>query len=411
MSDRPETDGQVNDRPAAARPANDRPEMDRPANDRPKTARPVNRKPEAARPAGGATVAARPASGLRVELGPVGARLRPRVALAATGLALASFAALVASVSLGTFAIPVPDVLGALFGAGSGDADLIVHELRLPRALTALLVGTAFGIAGAVYQAVTRNPLASPDLIGISAGAGAGAVGAILVGGVTAAGAGTFGAVPFGALAGALTTAAVIYLLAYRGGTVTGYRFVLVGLAANGALAAVTRWMLAQADIDQASRAMVWLTGSLNGRGYEHVGWVGTALLLLVPLTLALARPYQLLQFDDDTARGLGIPIDRARVALLVLATCLAALATAAAGPIAFIALGAPQIARRLAGTAGIPLVLSGLTGAALLLLADLAGRLVFSPVELPVGIITGAVGAPYLLLLLARANRSGQGG
>ncbi|MEV0170392.1 iron chelate uptake ABC transporter family permease subunit [Streptomyces sp. NPDC050803] len=348
---------------------------------------------------------------LRMELGPVGVRVRPRVAVTALALVATAFAALVASVSLGTFSLPVGDVFGALFGAGDGSADLIVHQLRLPRALTALLVGAAFGVAGAVYQAVTRNPLASPDLIGISAGAGAGAVGAILIGGVTAAGAGTFGAVPFGALAGALLTATVIYLLAWRDGTITGYRFVLVGIAANGALAALTRWMLARADIDQAGRAMVWLTGSLNGRSYDHVRWVGLALLLLVPLTLALARAYQLLQFGDDTALSLGIRIGRARIALLLLATCLAALATAAAGPVAFIALGAPQIARRLAGTAGIPLVLSGLTGAALLLLADLAARLVFSPTELPVGIVTGAVGAPYLLLLLARANRAGKGG
>nr|WP_222109678.1 iron chelate uptake ABC transporter family permease subunit [Streptomyces cupreus] len=348
---------------------------------------------------------------MRAELGPVGIRLRPRVAVALAALAAVAFAGVIASVSLGTYAIPVPDVLSAVLGTGSGSADLIVHQLRLPRALTALLVGAAFGLAGAVYQAVTRNPLASPDLIGISAGAGAGAVASILIGGVTAAGAGTFGAVPFGALAGALITATAIYLLAWRDGTVTGYRFVLVGIAANGALAALTRWMLARADIDQASRAMVWLTGSLNGRGYDHVRWAGYALLVLVPLVLALARSYQLLQFDDDTALGLGIRIGRARIALLVLATCLAALATAAAGPVAFIALGAPQIARRLTGTAGIPLVASGLTGAVLLLGADLAARLVFSPTELPVGIVTGALGAPYLLLLLARANRAGKGG
>ncbi|WP_431044767.1 FecCD family ABC transporter permease [Streptomyces sp. P1-3] len=348
---------------------------------------------------------------MRVEFGPVGVRLRPRIAVTVAGLALAGFAALVASVSIGTFHIPLRDVLGAVLGYGDGDADLIVHQLRLPRALTALLAGAAFGVAGAIYQAVTRNPLASPDLIGISAGAGVGAVTAILVGGVTAAGAGTFGAVPFGALAGAIATAAVIYLLAYRGGTITGYRFVLVGLAANGALVALTRWLLTRADIDQASRAMVWLTGSLNGRGYEHVRWAGYALLLLVPLTLALARPYQLLQFDDDTALSLGIPLARARIALLVLATCLTAVATAAVGPVAFIALGAPQIARWLAGTAGIPLVISGMVGAVLLLLADLAARQVFAPTELPVGIITGAIGAPYLLLLLARANRAGKGG
>ncbi|MFJ4776006.1 FecCD family ABC transporter permease [Streptomyces sp. NPDC088762] len=348
---------------------------------------------------------------LRFESGPIGLAVRPRVAVTVLALAVTGFAALVFSVSLGTYAIPVGDVLGAVLGTGDGAADLIIHQLRLPRALTALLVGAAFGLAGAVYQAVTRNSLASPDLIGIAAGSGAGAVTAILIGGVTAAGAGTFGAVPFGALAGALLTSATIYLLAYRDGTITGYRFVLVGLAANGALLALTRWMLARADIDQASRAMVWLTGSLNGRGYEHVQWSGLALVVLMPLTLALARPYQLLQYDDDTARSLGIPLRYSRIALLVLATCLTALATSAAGPIAFVALGAPQIARRLTGTAGIPLVTSAFTGAVLLILADLAGRLVLAPTELPVGVLTGAVGAPYLLLLLARANRAGKGG
>ncbi|MFF4173118.1 FecCD family ABC transporter permease [Streptomyces sp. NPDC001744] len=348
---------------------------------------------------------------LRWQTGPIGVAVRPRVAVAVLALVLTGFAGLVASVSLGTYSLPIGDVLGAVLGFGDGSADLIVHELRLPRALTALCVGAAFGLAGAVYQAVTRNSLASPDLIGIAAGSGAGAVTAILIGGVTAAGAGTFGAVPLGALVGALLTSAAIYLLAYRDGTVTGYRFVLVGLAANGALLALTRWMLARADIDQASRAMVWLTGSLNGRGYEHVQWSGLALVVLMPLTLALARPYQLLQYDDDTARSLGIPLRHSRIALLVLATCLTALATSAAGPIAFVALGAPQIARRLAGTAGIPLVTSALTGAVLMVLADLAARTVIAPTELPVGVLTGAVGAPYLLLLLARANRAGKGG
>ncbi|MCX5200230.1 iron chelate uptake ABC transporter family permease subunit [Streptomyces sp. NBC_00237] len=350
-------------------------------------------------------------SGLRVECGPFGASVRPRVALVVLALAVLGFGGLIASVSIGTYAIPVADVLGAVLGTGDGAADLIVHQLRLPRALTALLVGAAFGLAGAVFQAVTRNPLASPDLIGIAAGSGAGAVGAILIGGVTAAGAGTFGAVPLGALLGALLTSGVIYLLAYRDGTITGYRFVLVGIAANGALIALTRWMLARADIDQASRAMVWLTGSLNGRGYDHVLWSGLALAVLAPLVLALARPYQLLQYDDDTARSLGIPLRHSRIALLLLATALTALATSAAGPIAFVALGAPQIARRLTGTAGLPLITSAFTGAVLLILADLAARTVLAPIELPVGVLTGAVGAPYLLLLLARTNRAGKGG
>ncbi|NYI07929.1 FecCD family ABC transporter permease [Allostreptomyces psammosilenae] len=348
---------------------------------------------------------------LRLEAGPIGVSARPRVVAAVLALAAVVFAGLVASVSLGQFAIPAGDVVRSLFGGGPEQADLIVHQLRLPRALTAVLVGLAFGLAGAVFQAVTRNPLASPDLIGISAGASVGGVGVVLLAGVTAAGAGSYAAVPFGALVGALAAAAVIYLMAYRGGAITGYRFVVVGLAMQGALTALNRWMLARADIDQAGRAMVWLTGSLNGRGYEHVRWVGLALLVLVPLTLALIRPYQLLQYDDDTALGLGMPIRRARIALLTLGVALAAAATAAAGPISFVALASAQIARRITGTGPIPLVTSGLVGAALLLVADLAGRLLFAPIELPVGIVTGVIGAPYLMWLLARANRAGKGG
>jgi iron complex transport system permease protein len=307
---------------------------------------------------------------------------------------------------LGQFTIPTGDVVAALTGTGGEDAALIVLELRLPRALTGLLVGCAFGLAGALFQAVTRNPLASPDLIGVSAGASAGGVGAILLGGVTAAGAGSYQAVPMGALLGALAAALVIYTMAYHGGTITGHRFVLVGLGVHGALGALTGWLLARADIDQASRAMVWLTGSLNGRGYEHAQWVAVALAVTVPVVFALARPYQLLQYGDDTARGLGVPVDRARIVLLLAGVTLAAVATAAAGPVAFIALAAPQIARRLTGSASIPLVTSGCVGAALLLGTDLIARLVFAPIELPVGVVTGAVGAPYLMWLLARANR-----
>ncbi|MDI2127195.1 FecCD family ABC transporter permease [Yinghuangia seranimata] len=347
-----------------------------------------------------------------MRVGRFGFRVHPRVVLANTGLVAVGFGLLVASLCYGTYTnLSVSQVLGALFGVGPDDAHLVVRELRLPRALTAVLVGVAFALAGALFQAVTRNPLASPDLIGISAGAGAGAVSTILFGGVTAAGAATYGAVPLGALLGALLTAGLIYVFAYRGGTVTGYRFVLVGLAAHGALVALTRWMLAKAHIDQASRAMVWLTGSLNGRDYTHVKWVGLALLVLVPPVLLLGRAYQLLQFDEDTARGLGVRVGPVRIVLLGIATCLAAVAAASAGLVGFIALGAPQIARRLTGRAEIPLLASALTGAVLMLAADLIGRTLFSPTEIPVGVVTGAVGAPYLMWLLARTNRAGRGG
>lgn len=373
------------------------------------------------RPAAGAAVAGGPAAAparrsyrrtrIGWELAGLGGIVRPRVLgvfLLVLGVAAAG---LVAAVSVGEFPIPVGDVLRALTGTGGADATLIVRELRLPRALTGLLVGCAFGLAGALLQAVTRNPLASPDLIGVSAGASAGGVGAILLSGVTSAGAGSVTSVPLGALLGALAAASVIYLMAYRDGAITGFRFVLVGLGVHGGLTALTGWLLARADINEASRAMVWLTGSLNGRGFEHAWWIGLALLVAVPTVLALVRHYQLLQYGDDTARSLGLPVGRSRIVLLLAGVVLAAVATAAAGPIGFVALAAPQLARRLAGTADLPLLTSGAVGAALLLGADLAARLVFAPIELPAGVVTGAVGAPYLMWLLTRANRVGRAG
>lgn len=292
---------------------------------------------------------------LRWERGPLGFAVRPRTLAAAVGLTVLVFVGLIASLALGDYHLPWRDVVTGLFGAGPADAELVVHELRLPRALVGVLVGFALGMAGAVFQAVTRNPLAGPDLIGITAGAGAGAVLAILLGGVSTTQSTTYGAVPFGALVGALATAAAIYLLAFRGGTISGYGFVLVGIAVNGMLAALTRWMLARVDVNTATRATSWLTGSLDGREYTHVRWLGYALVLLVPATIALARPYRMLQFDDDTAASLGMPVTRSRIALLVLATGLTAAATACAGPVVFVALAAPQIARRLAGTPGCP--------------------------------------------------------
>lgn len=347
-----------------------------------------------------------------VQLGPFGVAFAPRVMVVVALLACATVAAAVASIMLGTVDLGVRDAVEGLIGApGSGGVALIVRELRLPRALVAVFAGAAFGMAGAVFQSVTRNPLASPDLIGISAGAGAGAVATILLGGVASAGAATLGTVPLGALIGALVAAGVIHLFARRDGTVSGYRFVLVGLAVSGALAALTRWMLARADIDQASRAMVWLVGSLNGRSTEHVWWIAPGVVVLAAAAVALVRPYRLLQHDDDTARSLGIPLRRARTVLLLVATAATALATSVTGPVGFVALCAPQIARRLAGTAGIPLLASAVTGAVLLSLADLVGRVALAPVEIPVGIVTGVLGAPYLLVMLAWANRAGQGG
>ena len=316
-------------------------------------------------------------------------------------LACATFAW---SLAVGDFPVPITDVLRSLAGQGSSDADFIVRTLRLPRGVAALLVGAAFGLSGAVFQRLARNPLASPDVIGVNAGAAAAAVFVIVVLDGSAL------QVTAGALAGSVATALAVYLLAYRRG-LTGYRLVLVGIGVTAVLGSATSYLLTRARIFEAQRATVWLTGSLNGRGWDQVRPVALALAVLVPLALALARHLRLLELGDDAARGLGARVEASRAALLVAATALAAVATAAAGPVGFVALVSPQIARRLVGARSLGLLPATACGALLLVASDLVARRLFAPRELPVGIITAVLGAPYLLLLLARANRIGTGG
>ena len=307
------------------------------------------------------------------------------------------------SISVGDFPIPLSDVVPAIFGAGTEDAEFIVRTLRLPRALTGMLVGASFGVSGAIFQSLARNPLASPDIIGIDAGASAAAVFCIVVLHVSA------GYTAVGALGGALVTAFAIYLLAWRGG-VSPYRLVLIGIGVAALLASITQYLLTRAEIFEAQRAVVWLTGSLNGRGWEHVRTIGFADLVLVPFVIALVGPLRMLQLGDDAARGLGVPVERSRLLLVLVGVALAALATAAAGPIIFVAFVAPPIARGLT-RAPLSVGCSALVGALVVLLSDLVARRAFAPTELPVGVVTGVVGAPYLLWLLARANRVGRGG
>jgi iron complex transport system permease protein len=331
-------------------------------------------------------------------------RVHRRTLLVCLALAGVVAGAVAASVSVGDFPIPLTDVVPAILGLGNPDSDFIIRRLRLPRALTGALVGAAFGLSGAIFQSLARNALASPDVIGITAGASAAAVAVIvLVGGGALA-------VSAGALVGALVTAAAMYLLAYQRG-VSGYRLVLIGIGLAAALNAVTSFLLTRAQVYEIQRVNVWLTGSLNGRSWDHVRPVALALALALPIAFALGRQLRLLELGDDTAKALGVRVEPARAGLIAVAVVLVAVGTASAGPIAFVALVAPQIARRLVRSAGATLAPSALVGAALVLLADVAARRAFAPTELPVGIVTGIIGAPYLLWLLARANRIGTGG
>lgn len=335
----------------------------------------------------------------------IDARRAGRRRTVSVGLALGAATTMVfaLSVSVGDFPVPLADVLPAIFGFGGPDSDFIVRTLRLPRALTAVLVGCAFGLSGAIFQSLARNPLASPDIIGITAGASAAAVFVIVLVG------GSYAFVSMAAFLGALATAITIYFLAYKRG-VSSYRLVLVGIGVGAVLSACTSYLLTRAEIFDAQRATVWLTGSLNGRSWQHVRPLAVAMCVLVPAVLLSARSLGLLQLGDDTAKGLGVPVERTRAVLVVIAVGLAAVATAAAGPIAFVAFVSAPIARRLVRSP-LTLVPAALVGALLVLSADLVGRRAFAPTELPVGVLTGLVGAPYLVWLLARANKIGRGG
>lgn len=332
------------------------------------------------------------------------ARVRRRARVVALALALVAAAVFLLALSVGTATVSLPDVLSTLAGQGSSATDYVVLERRLPRALTALLVGAAFGLSGAVLQSLLDNPLASPDVIGISAGAGAAAVTAITAFGASASG------VAAAALAGALLTAALMYVLAWRDG-VTGHRLVLVGIGLAAILLSVVSYLMTRSRVTSAQDALVWLTGSLNGSGWDQVAPLAVALALLFPATAAGARALDLIAFGDDTARGLGVPVPRARLWLLVCAVALAGVATAAAGPISFVALLAAPIGRRLARDGGPALLPSALVGAVIVTAADFAAQHTPGLPQVPVGVLTGAIGAPYLLFLLARMNRGGHGG
>jgi iron complex transport system permease protein len=331
---------------------------------------------------------------------------RPRlVAVTLVGVGLLVLVA-AANIGRGEFPISVGDVLGSLVGGGDRAQRFIVLQLRLPRTLTGLLVGAALGMAGAITQAITRNPLASPDLLGVTGAASTAAVAVIAFGGGSGVVVGALAEVglPLAALLGGLLAAVLVYGLAYRRGVVSD-RLVLVGVGVNAVAVAITSWLLVVADINQAAQATVWLTGSLNGRDWAHVVPVAVALALLVPTGLRLSFGLGALALGDDTASALGVRVNRYRVALGLVALTLAAVATASAGPIGFVALVVPQICQRLVGGSTAPLVTSAVYGALLTVAADLIARTAL-PAELPVGIVTAVLGAPYLLYLLGRRNR-----
>lgn len=338
--------------------------------------------------------------GTVVRLGPLSVRIRMRTVIVTTIIALAALALGIVAMTQGSMQIAAGDVLPRLLDPDSGRDGDVLRTIRLPRTLAALTAGAALGISGAVFQSVSRNALGSPDVIGLTTGAATGAIAQIVL----------FGGGPLqvalGALVGGIGTSAIIYVLSLRGGVTGGYRLVLIGLGVGALLGAVNGFLLVRGNIDRAVTANLWLSGSLDSRQWAHVIPVAIGLVVVVPLLWLLVRHATLLEMGDDIARELGVGAERTRVLLIGGAVVLAALATAAVGPIAFIALAAPQIATRLVRDRSLGLASAGAMGAFLLVGADVVTQFVPSDLTLPIGQMTGILGGLYLVWLLTRSKQ-----
>lgn len=345
-----------------------------------------------------------------LRVGPLSWLVPLRAGLVALG-GLVLLGVLVAlDLSLGDFDIPLGDVVRTLFGGGDAGQQFIVRDLRLPQTIVAVLVGAALGLSGALTQTFARNPLASPDILGVTQGAAFGAVAVIVAsgasgyGGVVASGGLQEVGVPLAAFAGGLGTATLLYVLSWRRG-IDGQRLILIGIGLAAMLTALTSWLLVRARIEDAASAQIWLNGSLNARGWEQALPLLWTMAVLIPVSLVLARSLNAMQLGDDSASGLGVRLGRTQLLTLVAAVGLAAVAVSAVGPLAFVALVVPQIALRLTAGSRPPMLASMTIGACLVVGADLLTRVVI-PFALPAGLVTSAIGAPYLIWLLLRTNR-----
>ncbi|MFJ2172498.1 FecCD family ABC transporter permease [Streptomyces sp. NPDC087851] len=336
----------------------------------------------------------------------VGAAARGRVRrasrrrLVVLALAVLVVAAFSVTLMAGQTFYPPREVIRVVLGEQVPGATFTVGRLRLPRAVLAMVAGFSFGLAGVTFQTMLRNPLASPDIIGISSGASAAAAFAI----VTL----SLGELQVSVLAivAGLAVAVLVYVLAFRGG-VAGTRLILIGIGISAMLDSLTNYVLSQAAEWDLQEAMRWLTGSLNGASWDQVVPAVAAPAVLTPVLLARSRDLSAMQLGDDTASALGVRVERTRITVIVAAVGLIAFATAAAGPIAFVAFLSGPIAARIVGAGGSLLVPAGLVGSLLVLVADFCGQFAFDS-RYPVGVVTGVLGAPYLVHLIIRTNRTG---
>ncbi|MFC5528768.1 FecCD family ABC transporter permease [Cohnella yongneupensis] len=339
---------------------------------------------------------------IRFKKVPVSFFLHKRTVAVTIALAVASIAAFLLSTTLGDMRIHPLDVIQAMFGNGTEEHVIVVQSLRLPRIVAAFLVGAALAVAGAILQGIIRNPLASPDIIGITSGASVAAVAFIsyLSGKVSIVW------LPVAAMAGAAITSIVIYLLAWKRG-VTAIRLVLIGIGINFLLASLTKVMLVMNPNFTSGQIYVWLTGTVYGTDWSIVWMLVPWVSVFIPLAFVFARNVNVLQLGDDIAAGAGSAIQRQRFILLMISVALAGAAVSVGGAISFVGLIAPHMTRKLVGPSfGGVLPVSALIGGLMVVVADTVARTAFLPYDIPVGVFTAGIGAPFFIYLLYR-NRN----
>lgn len=327
--------------------------------------------------------------------------VRPRAVLVCAGAAIATFVVSVATLGTGDFPIAPADVLTTLFGAGEPAHEFIITELRLPRLITALLVGAALAASGAVFQSLVRNPLGSPDMLGVTNGASTAALTVVILGGTSTQ-------LSIAAVFGGLATTLLIQSIAGR--ALHGFRFILVGIGVAAVLAGISNYLLTRAVQMENARALLWLTGSLDGRDWGQAVPMAIVLVLVLPVLLLACGPgLSILEMGDDSAAALGVPVPLLRNGALLAAALLVSFAAASAGPVGFVALIAPHLAKRLTQAPGPNLVPSIAVGALLLTGADFLAQHLIEDRALPVGVVTGLVGGGYLVWLLTTERKAGR--
>ncbi len=322
-----------------------------------------------------------------------------RLILSCLLLALACLLVALWSLQSGAVPLTLTQVFAALIGDAPRGMQLVVNEWRLPRVLIALLTGAALGISGAIFQSLMRNPLGSPDVMGFNTGAWTGVLIAMVFFGQHLT------AIALAAMAGGILTSLVVWLLAWRNGIET-FRLIIIGIGVRAMLVAFNTWLLLQASLETALTAGLWNAGSLNGLTWAKTLPAAPVLLVMFVCAALLVRRMRLLEMGDDSACALGVSVERSRLLMMLVAVVLTAASTALTGPISFIALVAPHIARRISGTARWGLTQAALCGALLLLAADLCAQRLFVPYQLPVGVVTVSLGGIYLITLLIKESR-----